>query len=139
MPRMVVGAAIVDDLARPTRLLAARRVAPAELAGGWEFPGGKVEPGETLQAALRREISEELRVAVEFGAEVAGPVELGEVTAWQLTAGWVMNVRLARITGGVPQLVDHDELRWLTRAQLDDVPWLAPDLPIVQAIRHLLH
>ena len=45
-PRLVVGAAIVDDLDRPTRLLAARRTGPPALAGGWELPGGKVDPGE---------------------------------------------------------------------------------------------
>ena len=45
--RLVVGAAIVDDLARPARLLAARRTEPPALAGGWELPGGKVEPGES--------------------------------------------------------------------------------------------
>lgn len=136
--QLVVGAAIVDDLQRPVRLLAARRTAPIALAGGWEFPGGKVETGESADAALHREVTEELRVAIELGAEVAGPDRMRGVTVWPLQPGWGMHVRFARITEGAPQLVDHDELRWLSRERLYDVPWLPADLPIVRAIEHLL-
>ena len=137
--RLVVGAAIVDDLGHPTRLLAARRTAPSALAGGWEFPGGKVEEGETLEAALHRELEEELDVAVELGAQVPGPVTLRDATGWPLKPGFVMQVRFARITAGTVRLVDHDQVRWLTSEQLYDVPWLRADLPIVDAIRPLLH
>lgn len=131
----VVAAAIVDDLDRPTRLLAARRSAPAALAGRWEFPGGKVEPGEDGVDALRRELVEELGVTVILGAELPAP----DGGAWPITGKHRMRVWFARLRDGVPEpLEDHDELRWLTAAELDGVPWLDGDVQIVTALsRHL--
>ncbi|MEV0892899.1 (deoxy)nucleoside triphosphate pyrophosphohydrolase [Promicromonospora sp. MEB111] len=127
----VVAAAIVDDLDRPTRLLAARRSAPAALAGRWELPGGKVEPGEAHVDALRRELAEELGVRVDVGAEVPGPDD----GAWPITERHRMRVWLALLAHGTPEpLEDHDELRWLTAAELDDVPWLDGDIQIVTAL-----
>lgn len=132
MNRHVVGAAIVDDLAAPTLLLAARRSAPASLAGGWEFPGGKVDEGESHEVAMRRELLEELGVHVHLGDDVPGPQDGG----WPLGENYLMFVFLAVITSGVPApLEDHDELRWLPLDDLFDVGWLRDDLPIV----HLLH
>lgn len=128
----VVGAAIVDDLLHPTVLLAARRTEPPALAGGWEFPGGKVDPGETQEEALHREVREELGVEVELGAQVPGPLQDGR---WPLGEAFAMTVWLARVTAGVAAPIeDHDQLRWLRRQELHDVPWLPADLPIVDAI-----
>jgi 8-oxo-dGTP diphosphatase len=131
----VVAAAIVDDLNRPTRLLAARRSAPAALAGRWEFPGGKLEPGEDHLAALHRELDEELGVTVAVGAELPGP----DGGVWPITSKHRMRVWFAQLQDGAPEpLEDHDELRWLTAAELDDVPWLDGDVQIVTALhRHL--
>lgn len=72
-PVLVVAGAILDDLASPRRLLSARRAQPVSLAGRWEFPGGKVEPGEDPVVALHRELHEELGVVVRLGAEVVAP------------------------------------------------------------------
>lgn len=126
-PQIVVGAAIV----REGRLLAARRSAPSELAGGWELPGGKVEPGETETAALVRECREELGVEIGSGARVPGE--------WPLRAGLVLRVYLADLIAGEPApLEDHDELRWLGLDELDAVAWLPADLPAVAAARDVL-
>jgi 8-oxo-dGTP diphosphatase len=134
-PRLVVGAAIVDDLARPTTLLSARRTEPAKLAGGWEFPGGKVEPGEAQLDALRREIREELGVEIEVGSLLEGPQRDG----WPLGDNFVIQVWLARVSVGEPRpLEDHDRLQLLTRTELYDVAWLPADLPIVDAVARLM-
>ncbi|WP_432101109.1 (deoxy)nucleoside triphosphate pyrophosphohydrolase [Streptomyces sp. WAC 04229] len=127
--RIVVGAALVDG----GRLLAARRSAPAELAGRWELPGGKVEAGETSEAALVRELREELGVAAEAGERVPGQ--------WPLRSPFVLHVWTARLLPGSPDpepLEDHDDLRWLTPARIWDVPWLDQDVPAVErALAHL--
>lgn len=129
----MVGAAIVDDLRSPRSLLAARRSAPEQYAGMWEFPGGKVEPGETCEAALHRELAEELGVEVALGAEITGPLAQG----WPLNQSAAMRVWLVQLTAGEPQpLEDHDELRWvrLDSLELAELPWIPADLPIVSAM-----
>lgn len=129
---LVVAAALVDDLAAPTRLLAARRSRPAVLAGRWEFPGGKADDGETPEQALHRELQEELGVRVELGDELTGPDD----GAWAITDRHLMRLWFARVVGGEPQpLVEHDELRWLAPDAWAGVPWLDGDLPIVEALR----
>lgn len=127
---LVVAAAIVDDLDRPRRLLAARRRKPVNLAGRWEFPGGKVDVGETPVAALHRELLEELGVRVELGAEIVAP--LGP---WRISPRYVMRLWAATVAHGEPEpLVEHDELRWLEPDGWLDVAWLDPDVPIVRAL-----
>lgn len=133
--RLVVAAAIVDDLDRPARLLAARRSRPEHLKGRWEFPGGKVDPGETPVEALHRELMEELGVRVELGAELPGPDDGG----WIITDRHVLRLWLTVVTDGEPRpLVEHDDLRWLDRSSLLDVDWLDGDVRIVEALDAVL-
>lgn len=125
MSRIVVGAAVIES----GRLLAAQRADPPELAGGWEFPGGKVEPGESEEEALIRECREELGVVVRLGERIGGD--------WAVGGGYVLRVWRAGIAEGVPEAREHSELRWLLRDELFDVPWLPADLPIVKAVAGL--
>jgi 8-oxo-dGTP diphosphatase len=125
----------VDDLARPSRVLAARRSTEGAMAGGWEFPGGKVEPGEEPVSALHRELDEELQIRVRLGDELSAPN--GE--AWPLAANLTMRLWFAELAGGTPTLTgSHDELRWLSAGQLDDVAWLPADRDIVDRLRDRL-
>ncbi|RAX17364.1 NUDIX domain-containing protein [Pseudarthrobacter sp. AG30] len=130
----VVGGAIVDELADPAALLVARRSAPEHLAGLWEFPGGKVEPGEEPEAALVRELSEELGIGVRLGPEL--PAE--DPGGWPLNERASMRVWFAEVSDGEPRpLEDHDELRWVELRDRDAVlglPWIPADFPIVRAL-----
>jgi 8-oxo-dGTP diphosphatase len=125
--RVVVGAALLRD----GRVLAARRAAPEALTGGWEFPGGKVEAGETEEAAVVRECREELGVEVVCQARVPGE--------WQVNAELVLRVYLAEIVAGeaLPG-EDHDQVRWLSRDELFDVDWLPADLPAAMSLAGVL-
>ncbi|MFJ4778604.1 (deoxy)nucleoside triphosphate pyrophosphohydrolase [Streptomyces sp. NPDC088762] len=118
--RVVVGGALCHE----GRLLAARRSAPPELAGRWELPGGKAEPGESVPEALVRELREELGVETEPLERIPGE--------WPLKPGLVLHVWTARLLSGVPApLEDHDELRWLAPEDLESVDWLDQDRPAV--------
>ncbi|MFD4210370.1 (deoxy)nucleoside triphosphate pyrophosphohydrolase [Micromonospora tulbaghiae] len=127
-PRVVVGAAIIEG----GRVLACERSAPPEVAGRWEFPGGKVEPGEAETDALARECAEELGVRVAVGARVGRDVRMAHGRS-------VLRVYTARLLhGDEPKALEHAELRWLSAAELDSVDWLPADVPIVAALRPLL-
>ena len=101
-PLIIVGAAIIAD----GRLLGCERAEPPEAAGKWEFPGGKVEPGESDLDALVRECEEELGVIIAAKDRIGGDVPLAH--------GWAMlRVWLAEIVRGEPQAIEHASLRWL--------------------------
>ena len=99
--RHVVGAAILEG----GRVLAARRTTPEAAAGRWEFPGGKVEVGETPADALVREITEELGCTVEVTGWLDGAVPIGDTH--------LLTVALARLVAGDPVPHEHDQVRWL--------------------------
>lgn len=134
----MVGGAILDSLEEPTRLLSARRTSPPKFAGMWEFPGGKVEAGESAENALHRELREELGIRVRLGAELDSGLEDG----WPLNPSASMRVWFAEITEGVPApLEDHDELCWVelgSEAQALNLPWIPADFPIVRSLLEVL-
>lgn len=116
---------VAGAVLRPGAVLAARRRKDAR----WEFPGGKVEDGESPAQALVRELREELAVAVRVG-ELVGSVGHGGLRLLLLTA---------ELLDGAPTPgSDHDELRWLGAADLQDVDWLPLDRRLLGALHPLL-
>ncbi|HVE63281.1 MAG TPA: (deoxy)nucleoside triphosphate pyrophosphohydrolase [Mycobacteriales bacterium] len=129
--RVVVGAAIFDGAAPCPRVLATQRADPPELAGMWEFPGGKVEPGESEVEALIRECREELGLVVEVG---------GRVGADSLTVDGQMLLRVyaARVVAGELRLAEHSDAQWLSAAEIGSVAWIPTDEPILSALGPLM-
>jgi 8-oxo-dGTP diphosphatase len=127
-PKVIVAAAIVIN----GRVLACERSAPPEVAGRWEFPGGKVEPGETDPQALARECAEELGVRVTVGGRIGPDVPLAHGRA-------VLRVfAVTLLDGDEPRALEHTSMRWLAADELDSVPWLPADQPIVAELPLLL-
>lgn len=108
---------------------------PSALRGRWEFPGGKVEPGEAPEAALVRELNEELSIDVILGGELTAP--LGQT--WRISERLVMRLWFATIFHGDPLPVDsHDDLRWLDANTLTSVDWLDADKHVLPYVTYLL-
>lgn len=103
-----------------------------EFKDGWEFPGGKVEAGESPEEALRREIREELEVEVNVG-DLIDTIEF-DYPAFHLS----MKCYACTIAGGSPHLLEHEAARWLSADQLDSVAWLPADITLIPKIAGLL-
>ncbi len=125
MKQIEVVAALIKQ---ENKVLATQR-GYGEWKDGWEFPGGKIEAGETPEAALRREILEELAVEVEVQSRLV-TVEY-DYPQFHLT----MHCYWCRLLKGEPTLLEHEAAQWLTRDQLDSVDWLPADLEVVAAIK----
>ncbi|MEH6781275.1 MAG: (deoxy)nucleoside triphosphate pyrophosphohydrolase [Rhodoglobus sp.] len=121
----VVGAVIVrDDL-----VLCAQRGPGGALPGMWEFPGGKIEAGETARDALAREITEELECEVAVG-------ELITTTTHEYDFGIVvLTTFYCELLSGTPVLTEHAEVVWLSPAELSALEWAPADIPAVELIQ----
>lgn len=126
--RAVVGAAVVHD----GRLLVQQRRFPVEVAGQWELPGGRVEPGERELDAVIRECKEELDVQVVPGSRVGTDVPLDN--------GMVLRVYAANLVddSARPRAIEHHSVRWVTPSELVGLDWLDTDRMLVHSLRELL-
>lgn len=124
----VVAAAIV----RNGTVLCAQRGCHGELPGLWEFPGGKVESGESSIEALQRELREELSLEVEVGSEIAATAYVYPFAEVTLTT-FVCDLHC-----GEPILHEHRAVAWLAPSKLGALEWAPADLPAVKALQHLL-
>ncbi len=100
------------------------------MAGRWELPGGKVEPDETPDAALVREVAEELGVDVVVTGWLDGASPIADTHE--------LRVATCTVAGWTPYPTEHDRLRWLRADELDDVDWLEPDRPFLAQLTERL-
>lgn len=124
----VVAAIICDDMKEKNKIFATAR-GYGDLKGGWEFPGGKVELGETPQQALIREIIEELDTEIKVG-ELIDTVKYDYPT-FHLS----MDCFWAEVKAGHLELKEAEAAKWLTKNQLDSVTWLPADILLIDQIR----
>ena len=120
----VVGAVIVDQ----DRILCAQRGPNGSLALKWEFPGGKVEPGEAPHEALEREITEELRCTVSVGPEITTTRHDYDFATIVLTTFF------CSLVSGSPQLTEHADVKWLLPNEMRTLDWAPADIPAVDLI-----
>ena len=125
MKTIKVVAAVIKD---GDKIFATQR-GYGEFKDGWEFPGGKVEPGETPEAALAREIREELDTEIEVGRKI-DCVEY-DYPAFHLS----MDCFWAEVISGNLILKEHEAAKWLTKNELDSVDWLPADQGLVEKIK----
>ena len=124
----VVAAVIKATNEKGESIIFATQRGYGDFKGGWEFPGGKIEEGETPQEALKREIMEELDTEIKVG-ELIDTVEYDYPT-FHLS----MDCFWCEIIKGDLVLKEHEAARWLTNEQLDEVEWLPADIAVVRKI-----
>ena len=125
----VVAAVICDRLDKKSKIFATAR-GYGEFKGGWEFPGGKVEPGETPQEALKREIMEELNTEIHVG-DLIDTIEYDYPT-FHLS----MDCFWAEVLEGTLELKEAEAAKWLTKDELDSVEWLPADIILIEKLKN---
>ena len=124
----VVAAIICDDFNNKTKVFATQR-GYGEYKGWWEFPGGKIESGETPQEALMREIREELTANITVGSLIT-TIEY-DYPNFHLS----MDCFWAEVESGNLELKEAESARWLTKDELDDMEWLPADEILIDGIK----
>lgn len=123
----VVAAVICDSLEHPARIFATAR-GYGDFKGHWEFPGGKIEDGESPQVALSREIAEELDVEIAVG-QLIDTIEY-DYPAFHLS----MDCFWCMVTNGTIKLLEAQDARWLSKNELASVQWLPADVSLIEKI-----
>lgn len=127
IPHKNIGVAVIWN--DSGKILIDRRKQSGLLGGLWEFPGGKQEDGESLEACIQREIREELAIAIEVGEHL---ITIDHAyTHFRVT----LNVYHCRLISGEPQPIECDEIRWVTLAEIDQFPFPAANVKIIEALR----
>lgn len=125
----VVAAIIKDTNKHGESIIFATQRGYGDFKDGWEFPGGKIEEGETPQEALKREIMEELNTEIKVG-ELIDTIEYDYPT-FHLS----MDCFWAEVVSGDLVLKEHEATRWLTKEELDSVEWLPADVTLIEELK----
>ena len=124
----VVAAVICDSIEKKSKIFSTAR-GYGEFKGGWEFPGGKIEEGETPEQALAREIQEELDTEIRVG-DLIDTIEYDYPT-FHLS----MDCFWAEVVSGNLELKEAEAAKWLTKEELDSVEWLPADITLIEKIK----
>ncbi|MFB2938769.1 8-oxo-dGTP diphosphatase MutT [Aerosakkonemataceae cyanobacterium BLCC-F154] len=129
LPHKIIGVAVIWN--QQGKILIDRRRPEGLMGGLWEFPGGKLEPGETVQDCIKREIEEELAIGIEVGDHL---ITIDHTySQFHVT----LNVYHCRHESGEPQPIECDEIRWVTVDELLSYEFPVANLQIIQALKEI--